>query len=39
MLQKLSDEVSKRVVKNAKCNKLNSKINNLQNKILEATIK
>lgn len=39
MLQKLSDEVSKRVVKNAKRNKLNSKINNLQKKILEATIK
>ena len=32
-LKKLSDVVSKEVVKNAKFNKLNTKVNNFENKI------
>ena len=36
-LKKLSDVVSKEVVKNTKFNKLNTKVNNLENKILDGS--
>ena len=36
-LRKLKDAVNKEVVKNTKCNKLNMKINNLENNILHET--
>ena len=36
-LRKLSDVVSKEVVKNTKFSTLNTKVNNLKRKILEAT--
>ena len=37
ILRKLSDVVSKEVVKNTKFSTLNTKVNNLKRKILEAT--
>ena len=37
-LKELGDVVSKEVVKNSKFNKLNSKVNNLENNIPDATI-
>ena len=37
-LKELGDVVSKEVVKNSKFNKLNSKVNNLENSIPDATI-
>ena len=37
-LEELSDVVSKEVVKNSKCNKLNSKVNKLANNIPDAII-
>ena len=36
-LKKISDAVSKEVVKNTKFNKVNTKVNNLENKIPDAT--
>ena len=36
-LKKLSDIVSKEVVKNTKFNKLNTKVNNLENKVPDKT--